>query len=580
MKFVEESNLFTSIKLALNIGTLWTKASQLSDKSEYEVYTTDAVAAVRGTIFGVNKNISNTNITVKQGKVEVKKVTLSVGNLDEGIRSGNINSNPITSFASLGVGYILSNGKSYIEVNFGSGSLGADINSIGSIVSGTGAINQIPTDVKNNIIENTPELNENIQIYLNSYSRSGSDILIGLSLDKPLLTANFIKITTETGAVYTLQNNWMSNTGSLFLTGGTLFNGSIELLDDIQNGHKLYISACSDNNHCSQKKEIEIKEDEYESKNNTPTHCDDEIKDIYDDFLDRDPTIDECKNILEKYNIWRKNNPSGISDGIKKDIIVNMLAGDDCIKYQIRKKSNISGTGTTNCKPYKVKFNGYDIENDFAGSGYSLVAYAPYNGYTHHGYNYTDYNFYTGALLTQKLTSQTGGTTSTLNIKKDGNIRGVYIHTGAAAAYNGSLAYSGSQLGLNSASGFIIEMSVKGEDLKRIPSGLTNYYLFSTSSSFYKLFLNNDGLKLQNSSSSYIPNSDFNIKDNNKFYKIIAKKENTNYTLNILDDNNKILSSTGFISTSDIGDNLYIGNYFDLSKQWNGIIDYVKVYKK
>jgi hypothetical protein len=51
MKFIEENNLFTSIKIALNVGTLWTKASKLSEKSEFEVYTTDAVAAVRGTIF-------------------------------------------------------------------------------------------------------------------------------------------------------------------------------------------------------------------------------------------------------------------------------------------------------------------------------------------------------------------------------------------------------------------------------------------------------------------------------------------------------------------------------------------------
>ena len=51
MKFVEDNNLYTSIKIALNIGSLWTKASKMSDKSEFEVYTADALAAVRGTIF-------------------------------------------------------------------------------------------------------------------------------------------------------------------------------------------------------------------------------------------------------------------------------------------------------------------------------------------------------------------------------------------------------------------------------------------------------------------------------------------------------------------------------------------------
>jgi hypothetical protein len=51
MNFVEESNLFTSIKIALNVGSLWTKASKLSDKSNIEIDTTDLIAAVRGTIF-------------------------------------------------------------------------------------------------------------------------------------------------------------------------------------------------------------------------------------------------------------------------------------------------------------------------------------------------------------------------------------------------------------------------------------------------------------------------------------------------------------------------------------------------
>jgi hypothetical protein len=51
MRYIEENNLFTSIKIALNMGSLWSKATKLADKSDFQVETPNAVAAVRGTIF-------------------------------------------------------------------------------------------------------------------------------------------------------------------------------------------------------------------------------------------------------------------------------------------------------------------------------------------------------------------------------------------------------------------------------------------------------------------------------------------------------------------------------------------------
>lgn len=71
MRYVEENNLFTNISIALNAGSLWTKAVKLADKSEFQVETPAAVAAVRGTIFWVRKSGSMTSIVVKEGIVEV-----------------------------------------------------------------------------------------------------------------------------------------------------------------------------------------------------------------------------------------------------------------------------------------------------------------------------------------------------------------------------------------------------------------------------------------------------------------------------------------------------------------------------
>ena len=73
MNFKEDNSLFTKIKLALSSGTIWNKATDLDDDSEFEIYTTDATAAVRWTIFGVKKDSSSnyTNITVKEWEVTI-----------------------------------------------------------------------------------------------------------------------------------------------------------------------------------------------------------------------------------------------------------------------------------------------------------------------------------------------------------------------------------------------------------------------------------------------------------------------------------------------------------------------------
>jgi hypothetical protein len=74
MAFKKETNLVSKIQLALSIGNLWTQAAKLDSESEFEVYTTDTTAAVRGTVFSVGKTVGKTNITVEQGKVKVAKL--------------------------------------------------------------------------------------------------------------------------------------------------------------------------------------------------------------------------------------------------------------------------------------------------------------------------------------------------------------------------------------------------------------------------------------------------------------------------------------------------------------------------
>ncbi|MDQ7009103.1 MAG: FecR domain-containing protein [Candidatus Gracilibacteria bacterium] len=83
MTLDEKDNLVSRINLSLKSGILWTKATKLYSKSEFEVYTSDTTAAVRGTIFAVKYRRGKTSLTTKEGQIKMKNTTE-----DKNINSG------------------------------------------------------------------------------------------------------------------------------------------------------------------------------------------------------------------------------------------------------------------------------------------------------------------------------------------------------------------------------------------------------------------------------------------------------------------------------------------------------------
>ena len=73
LSFPKENNLTTFVQLALNTWKIWTRATNLNDDSEFEIYTTDSTAAVRWTIFAVSKDTNSTDVLVIKWKVAVTK---------------------------------------------------------------------------------------------------------------------------------------------------------------------------------------------------------------------------------------------------------------------------------------------------------------------------------------------------------------------------------------------------------------------------------------------------------------------------------------------------------------------------
>jgi len=79
----KEHNLLTSVKLFLENGTIWTKASRLNQNgSEFEVTTQDTTAAVRWTIFWVQRKNGQTNVNLQVWEIDLKDTN---GNLIETI---------------------------------------------------------------------------------------------------------------------------------------------------------------------------------------------------------------------------------------------------------------------------------------------------------------------------------------------------------------------------------------------------------------------------------------------------------------------------------------------------------------
>ncbi|MDQ1344172.1 MAG: hypothetical protein QG650_892 [Patescibacteria group bacterium] len=71
----DSKGFLTKVRFALNSGEVWAKAPKLredrSDRSELEIVSGNAVASVRGTVFGMAKNSLSTDITLAVGKLNL-----------------------------------------------------------------------------------------------------------------------------------------------------------------------------------------------------------------------------------------------------------------------------------------------------------------------------------------------------------------------------------------------------------------------------------------------------------------------------------------------------------------------------
>lgn len=233
MRFLEDGNLITQVKLALNMGSLWTKAAKLSEKSQFEVYTIDSVAAVRGTIFWVRKVPNqNTNTVVIQGNVKVDDILIPF--MVSPVPVDEILKNETFSTGTIANGEIIvaknEDPKGILTI--------ASLESIASI--STGALIEIPSEVKVKIENQAWSINSNIPLEIESFNGNTPELKIKIN---PILsTATKILINEN---IFWNIPSYMSG-DILSLTGSTLWYTWSKI-----------ISLC-DNNACTKPLKIDL----------------------------------------------------------------------------------------------------------------------------------------------------------------------------------------------------------------------------------------------------------------------------------------------------------------------------------
>lgn len=191
MNYKQENNLVTDVKLILESGMIWNKAASLDEESEFEIYTVDSTAAVRWTIFWIQKNGTDSQIVVKQGSVAVQKNTSSeptadkISYIKESINTENKSILTLSNITSVPWLSTNSDGESVIEVKESEPEVWIEVNEGSTPTdSNTGSVDNIPNDIKEDVNGNSPTFNDNISLGIQEYSYNVTDINIDLIVPK------------------------------------------------------------------------------------------------------------------------------------------------------------------------------------------------------------------------------------------------------------------------------------------------------------------------------------------------------------------------------------------------------------
>lgn len=560
MEYKEKNNLFTKVKLLLNVWTIWTSASKMGSNSDFEVYSNDTVAAVRWTVFWVTVSPSSwTNVVVVKWDVEVSKITDTSINQDQLISdlksNTEISYTPITSPSSVVT--------SSWHIIVTSTELPKWLQIINWWIpsSSTWAINEIPgtQENKDSILIWWSEWNEesiylDIQELTNSWTNYDNfNTKIWVS-DKILKKFDYFKLNNTDTLNFT--SLWITWTWVYTLTWWTLFNKIFSNQLNWANSNYIIKEALKSILASSQWK-FEL---------------------IACKITKKWEKCSKSKN----FTVWEK------MTFIEPEIVETPV---------LATVTDNTNTIITPPIPLTVIFGNETITNNLASNWYNLIGYAGYNiadysmiiaGKTIHYASWDSINSCLPSLswTTFNNNSCTDDTTkeylrhpllnSSFTKNSSFNIWTNYWIFLDNAGSDDFLKYNIWDLLLNTSTWFAIEMNVRGAALKRLNQ---TYTLFNFSNWLWLKLENwNISLFTGNSWKLILWNSiNIGTTDYDKFFKIIVYAENNKVYVSIPE---LLLNSDYLNFTNTSFSDMYIWSNSSKTNQWNDMIDYVKIYKK
>ncbi len=178
LEFPKQNNLITKVQLVLQSGMIWNKAASLDEESQFEIYTIDSTAAVRGTVFWVQKNLWNSKILVSEWKVAVyKNYENNLETILEKISNNEVISKEPVSWNNITIN--TQTWESLIEVETDESIKWVEINSNTQweVGNNTDAIENIWEESKKDIFENRVKFSSQTTFEVNEFSMNSSKML-------------------------------------------------------------------------------------------------------------------------------------------------------------------------------------------------------------------------------------------------------------------------------------------------------------------------------------------------------------------------------------------------------------------
>lgn len=615
MDFIQKNNLVTDIKLILESGMIWTKAAKLDQESWFEIFTTDSTAAVRWTIFWVQKDEQWSTITVKNGNVAIKEISWNHVINTEIIKEYITDNIEIPSEVIDDVNEVIEfnpNNESIIQVEENENIKWIFISRIEKI-SSLESLDDIPSQIINQILYNAPVINNNIQIKLNNYFYTEENVSISIDITENLLNNSDFLIINQSDIIEIDSSNNISQSWSIIT---------------------YTFDSISDNVITNSYSNSDFISDNIWINNNFIINSEINSDIINPEWRINSTEINLLEYIINKIENWEEqitlqlwklnhNNKISLTNKIYLTIIQNKYYTNRSDElYQINeadiiqeKEENIvTNRLNNNCNWFIYSWICADANNELKTQWWNLIAYAPYDNITfepdiqsQENLN-TIYWFHTArwninvhlwsdVLIKSSWSSciphfidwkyednycESWNSRENLNINsmifnRYSHILNDNIETWVFIDNYGDdskLKYELDEW-LRSLNNYLIEFSIRWWALKRTT---WNYYLYNNNN--VELFLSGWDLRLKINGSigdKQIKKEDINniIIDNNKYYNIQIISNEGQIKLKI--DNH----STEWSSNEWIILNRYQYIWLRSShtdNQWNDIINYIKIY--